>query len=77
MEAELVVQPEAEVLEEQASLPLEPSRALTSLAKEAARASLSIRLKHANMVQPTITNMLPECQAQPSTTRQSPPSQGM
>ena len=77
VEAELVVQLEEEVLVEQASHPLEPREALTSLAKEPARASLSMHLELASTAQPTITNMLPERRSSPSTTRQTLLSQAM
>ena len=77
VEAELEVLREAEVLEELASLPLAPSRALTSQAKEPTRASQSTLLKHANMVQQTITNMLQALQRPPSTTRRLSLSQRM
>ena len=71
VEAELVAQLEAVVLEEQASRPLEPSRAQTREAKAPTRASLSIHLKHANTAPQAITNMLWAPQLPPSTTRQS------
>ena len=72
VEAELVVaQLEAAVLEEQASRPLEPSKAQTKGAQVPTRASRSIRLKHANTVQQAITNMLWDPQLPPSTTRQT------
>ena len=74
VEAELVARLEAVVLEEQASPPLEPSKAQTREAKAPTRASPSTHLKHANTVPQAITNMLRAPQLPPSTTRQSLPT---